>query len=150
MSEPIEPEIHLLENDAATEAFGRDLAARLAPGDIVLLKGALGSGKTSLARAAIRALAGDPLLEVPSPSFALVQAYETPRGTVLHADLYRLASAADIAELGLLDDPSAIVFVEWPERAPALADAATFQIALELGPGGVGRRLSLWGPAEFR
>src|SRR5215217_3143733 len=94
-----------LPDDAATSAFAGELAALLQPGDIVSLRGELGAGKSALARATIRALAGDPELEVPSPTFALVQPYDTPAGPVLHADLYRLGDAAEADELGLLDTP---------------------------------------------
>lgn len=132
-----------LPDDAATLAFGQELADMLRPGDIVSLEGELGAGKSALARATIRALAGDPELEVPSPTFALVQPYETPRGPVLHADLYRLGDAAEADELGLLDNASAFVLVEWAERAAHVADAANIVIALAIPPGGSGRNLVL-------
>lgn len=132
-----------LPDDEATIAFGQELALLLAPGDIVSLEGELGAGKSALARATIRALAGDPELDVPSPTFALVQPYDTPRGPVLHADLYRLGDAAEADELGLLDNASAVVLVEWAERAAHVADAATIVIALSIPPGGSGRNLVL-------
>ncbi|KFL32074.1 hypothetical protein JP75_03590 [Devosia riboflavina] len=132
-----------LADDAATLAFGQELADMLQPGDIVSLEGELGAGKSALARATIRALAGDPELEVPSPTFALVQPYETPRGPVLHADLYRLGDAAEADELGLLDNANAFVLVEWAERATHVADAANIVIALAIPPGGSGRNLVL-------
>ncbi|KKB77733.1 hypothetical protein VW35_13740 [Devosia soli] len=132
-----------LADDAATIGFGQELAALLKPGDIVSLEGELGAGKSALARATIRALAGDPGLEVPSPTFSLIQPYDTPRGLVLHADLYRLGDAAEADELGLLDNPEAIVLVEWAERAQQVKDAATITIALSIPPGGMGRELVL-------
>ena len=132
-----------LPDDDATLAFGQELAALLAPGDIVSLEGELGAGKSALARATIRALAGDPELEVPSPTFALVQPYDTPRGPVLHADLYRLSDAAEADELGLLDNADGVVLVEWAERASHVADAATITIALSIPPGGSGRTMVL-------
>lgn len=132
-----------LADDAATSAFGQELAAMLRPGDIVSLKGELGAGKSALARATIRALAGDPELEIPSPTFALVQPYETPSGPVLHADLYRLGDAAEADELGLLDTEDGMVFVEWAERARHVDDAATVIITLAIPPGGEGRDLTL-------
>lgn len=132
-----------LPDDAATIAFGRELAGLLRPGDIVSLEGELGAGKSALARATIRALAGDPDLEVPSPTFALVQPYETRRGPVLHADLYRLGHASEADELGLLDNPQGFVLVEWAERAPHIAQAASLVVALAIPPGGEGRRLVL-------
>src|SRR5215217_9234411 len=110
----------LLPDDAATHNLGAELARRLGPGDLVILEGDLGAGKTALARSIIRTLADDPALDVPSPTFALVQPYDTPRGPVLHADLYRLGDPREVDELGLLDNPDAIVLVEWAARAPAI------------------------------
>src|SRR4051812_16500232 len=92
-----------LSDDAATAAFGARLATELAPGSLVLLAGDLGAGKTALARAMIRALVGDATLDVPSPTFALVQPYEAHGRPLLHADLYRLREAREIDELGLFD-----------------------------------------------
>jgi tRNA threonylcarbamoyladenosine biosynthesis protein TsaE len=133
----------LLADDAATAQFGAELAATLQPGDLVLLEGDLGAGKTALARAIIRTLAGDASLDVPSPTFALVQPYDTPRGPVLHADLYRLGDAREVDELGLLDNAQAIVLVEWAERAPELAAAASVVVTLAIPPGGEGRMLEM-------
>ncbi len=130
-----------LPDDAATAALGAELAGGIAPGDLVLLEGGLGAGKTALARATIRGLMSDSGLEVPSPSFALVQPYEGNGRFVLHADLYRLAAARDVDELGLFDRPEAIVIVEWPDRAPALARRARYRIALAVPPDGQGRRV---------
>lgn len=132
----------LLDDDATT-AFGAELAAMLVPGDIVSLEGELGAGKSALARATIRELAKDPELEIPSPTFALVQPYETPKGLVLHADLYRLGDAAEADELGLLDNDAGIVLVEWAERAEQMVAAATIIITLTIPPGGAGRNLTL-------
>jgi tRNA threonylcarbamoyladenosine biosynthesis protein TsaE len=128
-----------LADDAATAALGTRLAALLRPGDLVLLEGGLGAGKTSLARAIIRALTGDAALEVPSPSFALVQPYEANGRPLLHADLYRLSGPREIDELGLFDRDDAIVLVEWPERAPELAATATMRVSLSVPANGAGR-----------
>jgi tRNA threonylcarbamoyladenosine biosynthesis protein TsaE len=128
-----------LPDDAATAALGAGLAAELTPGDVVLLQGPLGAGKTALARAMLRALAGDEDLEVPSPSFALVQPYTIGARSVLHADLYRLADGREVAELGLLEDPDSIVLVEWPERAPDLARYATLKVTLSVPTDGDSR-----------
>jgi len=135
-----------LPDDAATAAFGARLAAALRPGDLILLDGDLGAGKTALARAVIRTLVRDPRLDVPSPSFALVQPYDGPAGPILHADLYRLSLEAEIDELGLFDRPDAIVLVEWPERAPSLADRADVTVRLAVPKGGEGRDVEV----EFR
>ena len=79
-----------LPDEAATERLGIALAKRLRPRDVVALQGGLGVGKTTLARAIIRAAASDPELIVPSPTFTLVEVYDTPRGAFWHFDLYRL------------------------------------------------------------
>ncbi|MEO5807700.1 tRNA (adenosine(37)-N6)-threonylcarbamoyltransferase complex ATPase subunit type 1 TsaE [Devosia sp.] len=132
-------EHRFLPDDQATAALGQHLATTLMAGDLILLHGDLGAGKTALARAIIRALVGDPDHEVPSPTFALVQPYQAGPVAILHADLYRLGDPREIDELGLLDNPNAIVLIEWPERAPELLDAATLEITLSIGAGGMGR-----------
>ena len=106
---------------------------------LVLRDGDLGAGKTALARAMIRTLVGDARLDVPSPSFALVQPYEAKGRPLLHADLYRLREAHEIDELGLFDRPDAIVLVEWPERAPELSARATLRVSLAIPQDGGGR-----------
>lgn len=133
----------LLADDAATAALGAELAATLQPGDLVILQGDLGAGKTALARAIIRSLADDPKLDVPSPTFALVQPYDTTKGPVLHADLYRLGDPREVDELGLLDNPGAMVLVEWAERSPEIVAAASLSVALSIPPGGKGRLVSI-------
>lgn len=128
-----------LGDDAATAALGARLVRELKPGDLVLLSGGLGAGKSALARAMIRTLTGDPGLDVPSPSFALVQPYEANGGPLLHADLYRLREAREMDELGLFDRADAIVLVEWPERAPELLARAAVSVTLSIPADGVGR-----------
>ena len=128
-----------LDDDAATAALGARLAAGLQPGDLVLLSGGLGAGKSALARAMIRTLTGEPELDVPSPSFALVQPYEAGGRPLLHADLYRLREAREMDELGLFDRADAIVLVEWPERAPELGARATLTVTLSIPADGRGR-----------
>ena len=128
-----------LADDVATAGLGRGLAAMLSAGALVLLRGDLGVGKTALARAMIRALLRDDRLEVPSPSFALVQPYEGAGLVIRHADLYRLAAERDLDELGLFDVPEAIVIVEWPERAPSLAARADLTVELSIPADGEGR-----------
>lgn len=129
----------LLSDEAATIGLGARLARELKPGDLVLLAGGLGAGKTTLARAIIRTLMHDAELDVPSPSFALVQPYESEGMMVLHADLYRLAEAREVDELGLFERDDAIALVEWPERAPDLAARADIAVMLSIVEGGNGR-----------
>ncbi|GGE15599.1 bifunctional tRNA (adenosine(37)-N6)-threonylcarbamoyltransferase complex ATPase subunit type 1 TsaE/phosphotransferase [Aureimonas endophytica] len=135
-----------LADDAATERFGEDLAMILKRGDLVALTGDLGAGKSTLARAAIRALAGDPALEVPSPTYTLVQTYAT-NPPLAHLDLYRLGDASEIEELGLEDAAeTGIVLCEWPERAPEILARAALRI--ELAAEGAGRRALVSGQPE--
>lgn len=118
-----------LPDPSATEALARRIARAMRTGDAVLLEGPLGAGKTSLARALLRALTGDPALEVPSPTFTLVQEYATPIGPVSHFDLWRLDGPAALAELGW--DEAETVLVEWPDRLGPLAPAGALQVRLE-------------------
>jgi tRNA threonylcarbamoyladenosine biosynthesis protein TsaE len=125
----------LLPDLAATEALAARLAQHLVPGDAVLLEGPLGAGKSAFARALIRAAASDPALEVPSPTFTLVQSYETRRGRIHHFDLWRLAGSADLAELGWDQALADIVVVEWPDRLGALRPARAITIVFALAGG---------------
>ena len=128
----------LLPDEAATARLGQDLAAALRPGDVLALSGDLGAGKTALARALIRANAGDPDLEVPSPTFTLVQTYDV-RVPISHFDLYRLGSSSELDELGFEEAlREGAVVVEWPERAGGRLPADTVRV--ELLHEGEGRR----------
>ena len=112
-----------------------DIACALEPGDLVTLSGDLGAGKTTFARALIRHLAGDDTIEVPSPTFTLMQSYELPRFTLVHADLYRLSGAAELAELGFDDLPEgAVMLLEWPDRAAGLLPPDRLDITFTLAP----------------
>jgi N-acetylmuramate 1-kinase len=124
-----------LENEEATRRFAIDLANTLEPGDCLALSGDLGAGKTTLVRAIIGHFSGNDRIEVPSPTFTLVQTYELPRFTLIHADLYRVVEAAEIAELGFDDIPGAVVVIEWPDRAGTLPDDR-IAVALTLPPRG--------------
>ena len=118
---------------AATHALGRRLAALIRPGDVVTLSGALGIGKTELARALIRARAGAEI-EVPSPSYTLVQDYRFPDLVIRHIDLYRVEDAAELVELDL-DAPAAgeAWLIEWPERAEGTLPAERLDLKLHQG-----------------
>lgn len=123
----------ILPDEAATERLALDIAVSLAPGDLVTLSGDLGAGKTTLARSIIRALADDYELEVPSPTFTLLQLYELPRFPIVHADLYRVKTLAELAELGWEEAAEgAAVLVEWPERASAFIQADRLDVELIL------------------
>jgi len=133
---------------AETEAFARVLAEELKVGDTIALSGGLGSGKTTLARAIIRVLAQDMELEVPSPTFTLMQSYDAmvrqSAVQVIHADFYRLSGARELTELGweeMTDD--AIVLVEWPERAPEVLAPSRMTVTLNLDLANPDRRIAV-------
>lgn len=122
---------------ADTEASGRlgaEIAARLRAGDVVALSGGLGAGKTTLARAIIRALGH--LGEVPSPSFAILEVYDDLAVPVVHADFYRLADRREAAELGLDDyRADAALIAEWPEHVGGFAhEPGCLAVTLEVCP----------------
>ena len=114
-----------------TCALARALAPRLRPGDVVLLSGPVGAGKSHFARCLILALLDLPE-DVPSPTYTLVQTYPGRSGEIWHADLYRLNDVVEIEELGLIEAfDSAICLVEWPDRLHDLAPAAALHVALD-------------------
>jgi len=138
-----------LPDEGATRRLAADLAARLRAGDTVLLAGDLGAGKSTFARALIRARLGAPDLEVPSPTFTLVQVYGGPPDAIWHADLYRLGGPDEIAELGLSDAfDVAICLVEWPDRLEDLAPHGALTISLS-GAGGDARRARMSGSGDW-
>lgn len=121
-----------LPDEAATQDLGRALAAALRPGDAVCLTGPLGAGKSTLARALIRALT-TPEEEVPSPTFTLVQFYETPGFPMAHFDLYRLTDPDEAYEIGLdeaLD--GGVALIEWPQRLEGRLPANRLDIDIAL------------------
>lgn len=136
----------LLKDEAQTIRLGEDLSLALRQGDCLCLSGDLGAGKSTLARAFIRAMAEDSELEVPSPTFTLVQSYEL-RIPVAHFDLYRLADGSELDELGLDEALSdGICLVEWPEMADAELPAE--RIHMMLTHEGDGRRVEVSGPEQ--
>lgn len=132
-----------LPDEAATTQLGEDLAMAVRPGDVFLLDGDLGAGKSTLARGLIRALAADPAHEVPSPTFTLVQSYDTPVA-VHHFDLYRLSSPDELEELGFDEAVSSgVALVEWAERATDAMPTTSLRIAFQHE--GDGRRITITG-----
>jgi tRNA threonylcarbamoyladenosine biosynthesis protein TsaE len=120
---------------AATERLAARVAALLRPGDAILLAGPLGAGKTAFARALLRAATQDPTLEVPSPTFTLVQAYDTPLGKISHFDLWRLRGPEALVELGWDEARADIVLVEWPDRLGPLCPEDALIVTLALAEG---------------
>jgi tRNA threonylcarbamoyladenosine biosynthesis protein TsaE len=133
----------LLDNADRTADRAVALGSVLDPGDTVLLSGGVGAGKTHFARALIQSLMTPPE-DVPSPTFTLVQSYDTVRGPLWHADLYRLTSTFEIEELGLADAfETAICLVEWPDRLGELRPATALDLELSYSGDGNGRILEV-------
>ena len=115
-----------------TKALALRIRENLQNGDIVLLKGEIGAGKSHFARSLIQA-AMDKVEDVPSPTFTLVQTYDTLVGSIWHADLYRLSDQSEVFELGLIDAfGNDIVLIEWPDRLGYLEpqDALTIELII--------------------
>jgi N-acetylmuramate 1-kinase len=118
-------------DEAGSRRLAELLALKIGRGDAIALSGDLGAGKTTLARALIRALLGGDQIEVPSPTFSLQQTYATPRLNISHLDFYRLSGAEEARELGFEDAlQDGAVIVEWPERAAALLPDNRFEVEL--------------------
>lgn len=125
-----------LPDEAATIGLAADVARWVRPGDLVTLAGDLGAGKTTFARALIRALMRDPDLEVPSPTFTLMQIYEGGSYPIVHADLYRIGRPEELAELGWEEAADgALVVVEWPEHAGLYLTGDRLDIAFSIDAG---------------
>jgi tRNA threonylcarbamoyladenosine biosynthesis protein TsaE len=143
---PAEPRVVPLATRRATTRLGERIAEILQPGDLVLLSGDLGAGKTFLARAIARARGVPRETAIASPTFTLVQEYETPRGVLLHADLYRLRdeidpakTVTDVRRLGLDERRAegAVLLVEWGEGMEGeLGGPAALTIVLTIAEDG--------------
>ncbi|MCZ4354374.1 tRNA (adenosine(37)-N6)-threonylcarbamoyltransferase complex ATPase subunit type 1 TsaE [Roseovarius aestuarii] len=113
--------------------FAATLAPRLEPGDVVLLTGDIGAGKTHFARCLIQKLLPVPE-DVPSPTYTLVQTYPVPTGELWHADLYRLTDTSEVFELGLIDAfADSICLIEWPDRLGDLTPLNALHITMAQG-----------------
>ncbi len=143
----------MLETRRDTTRLGASIARQLRPGDLLVLSGELGAGKTFLARAIARGLGVGAEERVTSPTFTLIHEHETAKGTLLHVDLYRLLDspaslATEVARLGLYDRrrEGAILLVEWGERAiPELGGDTALVVELT-ARGGTKREAILRGP----
>jgi tRNA threonylcarbamoyladenosine biosynthesis protein TsaE len=135
----------ILQDEAATERVGMELAAMLRPGDVVTLSGPLGVGKTALARALLHALGHEG--DVPSPSFAIVQPYEDIEPPVWHVDLFRIEGPGELDELGLDSAGDSVLVVEWPERAGEAAWPDALRLTLDFDQGGARRLTAMVPPA---
>ncbi|MGE0629878.1 MAG: tRNA (adenosine(37)-N6)-threonylcarbamoyltransferase complex ATPase subunit type 1 TsaE [Hyphomicrobiaceae bacterium] len=149
--EPTRFEWTLELDEAGVVAIAGLLAADLRRGDCIALVGDLGAGKTTLARAMIRAALGDENAEVPSPTFSLAQAYDTPRLAIAHFDFYRLANAHEALEIGFDEaHVNGAVLVEWPERAHEVMPADRLEITLTEIDGAERRRIVMTGQGAWR
>ena len=140
-------------SELETIAAATEFAATLKPRDIVLLHGDLGMGKSVFSRAIIRALTEQADLDVPSPTFTLVQTYDTPKrdnkGDVYHFDLYRLKDPEELYEIGWEDAlASGILLVEWPDRLGYLTPKQAIHITLAAGNTANSRTITIERPNE--
>ncbi|EHH68786.1 tRNA (adenosine(37)-N6)-threonylcarbamoyltransferase complex ATPase subunit type 1 TsaE [Gluconobacter morbifer] len=139
-----------LEDQSATERLAQLIADRCHAGDCIALSGGLGAGKSTFGRAFLRHLAYNPTMEVPSPSFALVQPYEIPGGMAYHYDLWRLDGPDALYELAWDEACEGLMLVEWPERAEDLLPADALHIHLLPGENEDARIVDLSGWPQER
>lgn len=122
----------ITQSEQETIAIARSVAQGARAGDVFLLEGTLGAGKSVFARGFVRALAGEDV-DVPSPTFTLVQIYDTAKAPIYHFDLYRLEAPEEIYEIGWEEALSGgIVLVEWPQRLGAFAPANAKRIHIDI------------------
>jgi tRNA threonylcarbamoyladenosine biosynthesis protein TsaE len=137
----------ILTSPAETAAFAQRVAQHIRSGDTLLLQGDIGAGKSFFARALIQSLQDVPE-DVPSPTFTLVQTYDTNAGEIWHADLYRLCTPSEADELGLTDAfSSAICLIEWPDRLGELTPKTALTLFFETTDVEEQRRISFIGDA---
>lgn len=132
----------MTQSEAETAALAAALAAKARPGDLFLLSGPLGAGKSVFSRTFIRSLCGEDT-EVPSPTFTLVQTYDCARGTIWHFDLYRLEQPEDVFEIGWEEAMVAgITLVEWPQKLGPYIPMSATRISIE-ADGETGRKITV-------
>ena len=131
---------------AASLSAGAEFAPLLRAGDIVLLRGNLGAGKTSFSRGVISGLCGQ--TEVPSPTYTFVQTYNAPDFDIWHFDLYRLQSQSQVWELGLEEAFDGVCLIEWPERIEGLLSGGELEIKIDFAE--KGRKLTYVGNQNWR
>ena len=132
-----------LKDETATLGLGARLAAQLRPGDVVAMTGGLGAGKTTLARGIVKALCGE--CDVPSPTYTLVQTYDTPHGELWHCDMYRLERPEDAWELDLMDAfEDVICLIEWPGKLGSLLPSDALKIDIHFDGEGRTAKLTGW------
>ncbi|MCB1536966.1 MAG: tRNA (adenosine(37)-N6)-threonylcarbamoyltransferase complex ATPase subunit type 1 TsaE [Rhodoblastus sp.] len=144
MSSAFDPAVWRIEahDEEGTRDAARQVAKLVQAGDLVTLSGDLGVGKTAFARALIRTLTKEPELEVPSPTFTLMQVYDGPDFPIVHADLYRIGNPSELTELGWDEaTESALVLVEWAERAGGALPAERLDVRLSIPADGDDRRV---------
>lgn len=137
-----DPDIEIsLAGEEATIDLGAKLALNLRAGDCISLIGDLGAGKTTLSRGLIQALLGADT-EVPSPTYTIVQTYETDPAPIWHFDLYRIESPHELIELGFEDAEDDIMVIEWPENAGSLLPSQRLIVELIFTDNGRSARLT--------
>jgi len=138
-----------LDTADTTADMARALGQHLSAGDVILLSGDVGAGKTHFARTLIQSLLTT-LEDVPSPTFTLVQTYDTPHGDIWHSDLYRLSNTHEIEELGLTDAfETAICLVEWPDRLGTLTPQNALSITLTYAENDTRALTAVWSDAMW-
>jgi len=129
-----------IKTENGTSQLAEAFSLLVEQGDIILLSGDLGAGKSFFARQLLRLLANDNDMDVPSPTFSLVQPYQLQKMNCLHADLYRLSDESEAEELGLFDGNN-LLLIEWPDRLPELAANARFALEIKNVPNAAEERL---------
>jgi len=136
----------LIDNEADMLAFGAQIIGQFSVGQTVCLTGGLGAGKTTLVRGMIQSVLGE--IEVPSPTYTLVQTYDMPDFELWHCDMYRLERPEDGYELGLIDAfEDAVCMIEWPDKLGDLIPEGVRHIDIQFE--GEGRKITLTGFDEL-